>query len=37
MQRGFNKSRLCQTRPVSIFDKITDFLDKVEVTDQIYM
>lgn len=42
----FNKSQLCQTRLVSIFDKtspvsffgkITDLLDKVEITDQIYI
>lgn len=37
MQYIFNKSRLYQTTPVSIFDKVTDLLDEVGVTDQIPM
>lgn len=37
MQCVLNKNPLCHIRPVSIFDKITDLSDRVEVTDKIYM
>ncbi|CAM4564916.1 unnamed protein product [Lepidochelys kempii] len=37
IQHGFTKDRLCQTNLISFFEKVTDFLDKGNAVDLIYL
>ncbi|CAM5168924.1 unnamed protein product [Eretmochelys imbricata] len=37
IQHGFIKGRLCQTNLISFFEKVTDFLDKGNAVDLIYL
>ncbi|CAM5074360.1 unnamed protein product [Natator depressus] len=37
IQHGFTKSRSCQTSLISFFEKVTDFLDKGNAVDLIYL
>ncbi|CAM5151441.1 unnamed protein product [Natator depressus] len=37
MQHGFTKGRSCQTNLISFFEKLTDFLDKGNAVDLIYL
>ncbi|CAM5165724.1 unnamed protein product [Natator depressus] len=37
IQHGFTKGRLCQTNLISFFEKVTDFLDKGNAVDLIYL
>uniref|UniRef100_A0A8C3HAP4 Reverse transcriptase domain-containing protein n=1 Tax=Chrysemys picta bellii TaxID=8478 RepID=A0A8C3HAP4_CHRPI len=37
LQHGFTKGRSCQTNLISFFEKVTDFLDKGNAVDLIYL
>ncbi|CAM4416902.1 unnamed protein product [Lepidochelys kempii] len=37
IQHGFTKCRSCQTNLISFFEKVTDFLDKGNAVDLIYL
>uniref|UniRef100_A0A452IU09 Reverse transcriptase domain-containing protein n=1 Tax=Gopherus agassizii TaxID=38772 RepID=A0A452IU09_9SAUR len=37
LQHGFTKSRSCQTNLISFFEKVTDYLDKGNAVDLIYL
>ncbi|CAM4509157.1 unnamed protein product [Caretta caretta] len=37
IQHGFTKGRSCQTKLISFFEKVTDFLDKGNAVDLIYL
>ncbi|CAM5091881.1 unnamed protein product [Eretmochelys imbricata] len=37
IQHGFTKGRFCQTNLISFFEKVTDFLDKGNAVDLIYL
>lgn len=37
VQYAIIKKRLCQTNSISVFDKVTDVLDKGKVVDLLYL